>query len=113
CGLIVAEHQVQILDGLPGRALAEIVDGGEDAKRLRSPVEHEGELAKVRRSNIAELRQLTASQQPDEAGASITGFVSRDDILFRGAAARSHKDLRQNTPRDGSRWGTNMIATSR
>src|ERR1700730_14597295 len=98
-GFVVTEHEIQVLNRLAGRALAEIVDRGEHAQSLRTAVEHEREVAEVCRAHVLQFRHLASLEDAHETRLGETRLERGAHVLLGSSRARTHENLRQEAAR--------------
>src|ERR1700736_5844484 len=67
----IAKHSVQILNRLPGRAFAQIVEAGNDNQTLAWRIQGETNVAEIRRVDVLKLRQPPCRRDPHLPAAGV------------------------------------------
>ena len=75
-----AEHEVEVLKGLTGRALDQVVDGGDDDGAAIGGVDDPAEVAEIGAVDGGQVGNLSGIIETDEGLVPVSGFVDGKEI---------------------------------
>jgi hypothetical protein len=96
------------LHGLPGCALEEIVEAGDQDETLAAGCECEAEVAEVGADNVLDLGQVRRGVQPDERAVLVEGLEDLADCGGVGGGVELQVEGGEDAARDGQQVGREL-----